>query len=103
METKLSMGQLDELVRIFLSWVGEEEPQVPEYVRDRMTIVAETQSTLFELGPSNIHDSDIADQVSAVVPMHANAGGGFIVVGVDPATLEPLGTCLLYTSDAADE
>lgn len=94
METKLNMGQLEELVRIFLSWVGEEEPQVPEHVRDRMTIVAETQSTLFELGPSNIHDSDIADQVSAVVPMHANAGGGFIVVGVDPATLEPLGTAI---------
>lgn len=112
METKLSMGQLDELVRIFLSWVGEEEPQVPEYVRDRMTIVAETQSTLFELGPSNIHDSDIADQVSAVVPMHANAGGGFIVVGADPATLEPLGTAidstwlkarLVRTVDAAVE
>lgn len=94
METRMSREQLEELVHIFASWVGTEDPQVPERVRDRMTMVAEKQSMLFELGPSNIHDSEIADQVAAVVPMHANAGGGFIVVGIDPATLEPLGTAI---------
>lgn len=94
METRMSREQLEELVHIFVSWVGTEDPQVPERVRDRMTMVAEKQSMLFELGPSNIHDSEIADQVAAVVPMHANAGGGFIVVGIDPATLEPLGTAI---------
>lgn len=94
METRMSREQLEELVHIFVSWVGTEDPQVPERVRDRMTMVAEKQSMLFELGPSNIHDSEIADQVAAVVPMHANAAGGFIVVGIDPATLEPLGTAI---------
>ena len=34
----------------------------------------------------------MANQVTTVVPMHANVGGDFIVVGVDPSTMEIVGT-----------
>lgn len=55
-------------------------------------MMREKQSTMLELSPSDPHDADTADQVASVVPMHANAGGGFVVVGVVPTTLEVVGT-----------
>lgn len=57
-------------------------------VRAREDVARAGEAVDFELSPSDPNYADVADQVTTVVPMHANAGGGFNIVGVDPSKIE---------------
>ena len=91
MQTQMSPEGVDKLVDVFIVAM-DKGIEVPAFVRERMSLVREDLPTLFGISPSNPHDPDAADQVASIVPMHANAVGGFIVVGVDPTTMEVNGT-----------
>ncbi|EEI62277.1 hypothetical protein [Corynebacterium glucuronolyticum] len=87
----MDLEDAGKLVRLFVGVMSKEGVDVLEFVRERMSLVREKQSTLFELSPSDPNDADVANQVTTVVPMHPNADGGFIVVGVDPSQMEIVG------------
>ncbi|MCI6206611.1 MAG: hypothetical protein MR654_06795 [Corynebacterium glucuronolyticum] len=83
------MGKLVELFTSLVAKGGE----LPSFLRDQLSLVAEKPSAIAAAAVS-AHESGVFESAADLVPMHANVVGGIIVVGVDPLTMEVVGTSL---------
>lgn len=83
MSERLRMRQVRKLVKTYLEGMSGEFVNLPDEVTERMTLIKGSQNSLYEVSPSSEHNVELADQLASIIPIHANGGGGFIVVGVD--------------------
>lgn len=91
MSRRMKFESVRRLVRIFASLMSEGR-ELPDFMCERMSLVRECPSAPRVVYASTAHDGATVHKVASLLPVHANAGGGFIAIGVDPMTMEIVGT-----------